>query len=248
MKISIITVVYNNEQFIADAIESVLSQTYNDVEYIIIDGGSTDKTVEIIEGYKGRIQTVVSEKDTGLYDAMNKGIALATGEVVGILNSDDIYYHAKVLEEIMALFKADTNAGAVYGNIVYCAKENIMKVVRRWVTKAHYKTFFEDGEIPPHPGLFVKKKIYDTVGGYNLSFKIAADYEFMIRAFRANGFKLIFINKFLVRMRMGGASNKSIKNIIQGNKEIHRSWKLNGLSFPGKLLLVRPIKKIAQYL
>lgn len=248
MKVSIITVVYNNEQFIAGAIESVLSQSYSNIEYIIIDGGSTDKTVEIIERYKGRIQKIVSEKDNGLYDAMNKGIALATGDVIGILNSDDIYYHDKVIEEIVELFKADTGADAVYGNLVYCEKADITKVVRRWITRPHYKTFFEDGEIPPHPGLFVKKSIYDLVGGYNLSFKIAADYEFMIRAFRANRFKLIFINKFLVRMRMGGASNKSIRNIIQGNKEIHRSWKLNGLRFPTKLLLVRPIKKIAQYL
>lgn len=248
MKVSVITVVYNNETFIANAIESVLSQSYSNIEYIIIDGGSADKTLEIINGYKNRIHKVVSEKDSGIYDAMNKGIALATGDVVGILNSDDIYYSDKVIEEIAAAFQNNPNADAVYGNLVYCEQANINKVVRRWITRPHYKTFFDDGEIPPHPGLFVKKSVYNAVGGYNLSYKIAADYEFMIRAFRAARFKIIFINKFLVRMRLGGASNKSIRNIIQGNKEIIRSWKLNGLRFPAKLLIVRPLKKIAQYL
>jgi len=248
IKVSVITVVYNNETFIANAIESVLSQTYSNIEYIIIDGGSSDGTLEIINRYKNKVHKVVSEKDKGIYDAMNKGIALATGEVVGILNSDDVYYSDNVIEEIAEIFNNNLKADAVFGNLVYCEQANINKVVRRWITRPHYNTFFEDGEIPPHPGLFVKKSVYNAVGGYNLSYKIAADYEFMIRAFRASHFKLIFINKFLVRMRLGGASNKSLKNIIQGNKEIIRSWKLNGLRFPAKLLIVRPLKKIAQYL
>ncbi|HRI20775.1 MAG TPA: glycosyltransferase family 2 protein [Panacibacter sp.] len=248
MKVSIITVVYNNEQFIADAIESVLSQSYADIEYIIIDGASGDNTLKIIEGYKDHVAKVVSEKDNGLYDAMNKGIKLATGDVIGILNSDDIYYSNKVIEEVAGIFRDHANADAVYGNLVYCEQANIKKVVRRWITKPHYKTFFEDGEIPPHPGLFVKKKVYDEVGGYNLAFKIAADYEFILRAFRSNRFKIIFINSFLVRMRLGGTSNKNIRNIIQGNREVRRAWKINGLRFPAKLMIVRPFKKIAQYL
>ncbi len=247
MKVTIITVVYNNEQFIAGAIESVLGQSYQNIEYIIIDGASTDNTLQIINGYKNRITKIVSEKDNGLYDAMNKGVGLATGDVIGILNSDDIYYSDKVIEEIVESFKSNEKADAVYGNLVYCEQANIDKVVRRWVTKPHYKSFFEDGEIPPHPGLFIRKSVYDSVNGYNLSFKIAADYEFMLRAFRANRFKIIFINKFLVRMRLGGASNKNVKNIIQGNREIQRAWKINGLKFPLKLLIVRPYKKIRQY-
>ncbi len=157
MKVSIITVVYNNEQFIDSAIQSVLSQTHPNIEYIIVDGGSTDRTMEIVNAYREKIQTIISEPDKGLYDAMNKGMAVATGDVIGILNSDDVYFSNKVIEEVVEKFAIYNKADAVYGNIVYCRQNNIEVVVRKWVTSPFYNNFFRDGEVPPHPALFIRQ-------------------------------------------------------------------------------------------
>ncbi len=247
MKVSIITVVYNNEQFIGSAIQSVLSQTYPNIEYIIIDGASTDRTMEIVNSYREKIKIIISEPDKGLYDAMNKGMAVSTGDVIGILNSDDVYYSNKVIEDVVEKFAVYTKADAVYGNIVYCRQNNIQAVVRKWITSPFYNNFFRDGEVPPHPALFIRRAIYKKAGGYNLRFRIAADYEFMFRCFNVHRFSVVHLNKFLVRMRLGGASNGTLKNIYRGNREIMQAWSVNGYSFPLQLLLIRPVKKLFQY-
>jgi glycosyltransferase len=248
MKVSIITVVYNNERFVADAINSVLGQDHPDIEYIIIDGASADNTMQVINNYKDRVSKIVSEPDNGLYDAMNKGVELATGDVIGILNSDDVYYDEHIISEVAKAFKDNPGIDAVYGNILFCKQDDIYKTVRRWISVPYKKGFFERGDIFPHPTLFVKKEVYRVAGNYYLPYKIASDYEFMLRAFRVHGFSAFFLNKFFVRMRMGGKSTGSIKNIIKGNREIYAAWKKNNLSYPFQLFILRPFKKIIQFL
>ncbi|KQR72114.1 glycosyltransferase family 2 protein [Pedobacter sp. Leaf176] len=247
MKISIITVVFNNEVTISTAIESVLNQTYKDVEYIIIDGKSTDNTLEIINKYALSISRIVSEPDGGIYDAMNKGIALATGEVIGILNSDDVYADNNVLNNIMQEFNEPT-IDLVYGNLVYVKNDDLNQVVRKWQSESYYPNFFEDGHVPPHPSLFLRKEVYAVVGTFNQKMRLAADYEFMLRLFKLHNFNSKYVDKLFVKMRLGGATNGSVKNIIDGNKEILIAWKVNHLKVPFLLMPKRILKRLIQFI
>jgi glycosyltransferase involved in cell wall biosynthesis len=237
MKISIITVVFNNDKTIEDAIE-----------YIIIDGASKDKTISVINRYKDRIAKFISESDKGLYDAMNKGIAQATGDIIGILNSDDLYQDQNVLTDVMDEFKKHPDIDMLYGDLVYVKEEDTNTIVRNWKSKDYYPAFFEDGNVPPHPSLFIKNKVYKDVGLFNLNYKLAADYEFMLRAFKLYNYKPLHINRLMVRMRLGGATNKSAVNIINGNREIMRAWKDNGLKVPILLMSKRFFKRIVQFI
>ena len=247
MKISIITVVYNNSKTIKSAIDSVLGQDYTDIEYIIIDGKSTDGTLEIVNNYGNKINRIVSEQDLGIYDAMNKGIALCTGEIIGILNSDDIYENNKVISTVMDTFKADASLDILYGDLVYVKNDNLNQVVRTWISENYYPSFFEDGNVPPHPSLFIKRKVYDYVGKFNINMRLAADYEFMLRLFKLHQYKSKYLNKLFVRMRLGGATNGTIKNIINGNLEILSAWKINHLSAPLTLMPKRIVKRLIQF-
>ena len=247
MKISIITVVYNNERTIRDAIESVLSQSYKNIEYIIIDGGSTDNTIKIIEEYIDNIHFFISEKDSGIYDAMNKGLKLATGDVIGILNSDDLYANSFILNEIMSKFKSDKKLDILYGDLVYVKNDNTGKIVRTWKSKSYYPKFFENGCVPPHPSLFVSSRVYQNAGYFNLKYHLAADYEFMLRIFKKFNFKIFYLPLVIVYMRLGGATNKSLKNILRGNTEILNSWKENGYSVPLLLIPKRIVKRLIQF-
>lgn len=248
MKISIITVVYNNEATIRQAIESVLTQSYPEIEYVIIDGNSQDSTVSIIEEYKNRLGYFISEPDKGLYDAMNKGIQAATGEVIGILNSDDLYQDNNVLLDVMSQFHSDSSLDIVYGDLVYVKKEAVNQVVRNWISKEYYTKFFDDGNVPPHPSLFLKNTVYKKVGFFDLDFKLASDYEFMFRVFKKNHFKSKYINRLIVKMRLGGETNKSIQNIINQNKEILKAWRQNGLHPPLRLMPLRISKRLIQFI
>lgn len=247
MKISIITVVYNSENTIADAIESVLSQNFPNIEYIIVDGVSKDKTVEIIKAYGNRISKFISESDKGIYDAMNKGLALATGDVIGILNSDDLYTDKEVISDVMDEFLKDKALDLVYGNLVYVKSDDTNKIVRKWISSSYSRRFFNKGNVPPHPALFVKKNVYDIAGYFNLKYKLAADYEFMLRIFKREIFKSKYLNRVMVKMRLGGATNKSLKNILEGNREILKAWRDQGLKVPLFLMPVRIIKRVAQF-
>lgn len=247
MKISIITVVYNSENTIADAIESVLSQNFPNIEYIIVDGVSKDKTVEIIKAYGNRISKFISELDKGIYDAMNKGLALATGDVIGILNSDDLYTDKEVISDVMDEFLKDKALDLVYGNLVYVKSDDTNKIVRKWISSSYSRRFFNKGNVPPHPALFVKKNVYDIAGYFNLNYKLAADYEFMLRIFKREIFKSKYLNRVMVKMRLGGATNKSLKNILEGNREILKAWRDQGLKVPLFLMPVRIIKRVAQF-
>jgi glycosyltransferase involved in cell wall biosynthesis len=247
MKISIITVTYNSAKTIEDTIRSVLSQVYSDIEYIIIDGKSTDATLEIVNAYHGNISLVISEPDQGIYDAMNKGIKAATGHVIGFLNSDDVFENENVLSVIAEHFNKDKSIGMVYGDLKYVLNDDLSKVKRHWKSLPYYNKFFDDGHVPPHPSLYIKKAVYEKVGFFDINFKLAADYEFMLRLFKKYDFKSVHVPAFLVRMRLGGATNKNISNIIKGNKEIMGSWSLNSLTPPLTLMPKRIYRRLIQF-
>lgn len=247
MKVSIITVVYNNESTISDAIESVLSQQNIDLEYIVIDGASTDKTVAIIKSFKNHINVFTSEKDEGIYDAMNKGISASSGDIIGILNSDDLYADSQVINDVIMHFRNDSELDVLYGNLNYVKFRNVNKVIRKWISKSYYPSFFEDGNVPPHPTVFVKRQVYLKAGLFDLNYKLAADYEFLIRALKLHHFKSRHINRLMVKMRLGGATNRSFYNIFSANLEILQAWRKNGLPVPLKLMPLRLIKRISQY-
>ncbi|WP_462111255.1 glycosyltransferase family 2 protein [Campylobacter concisus] len=246
MKISIITVVWNNARTIKDAINSVLNQSYKDVEYIVIDGASTDGTIEIVKSYGDRIK-FISEKDSGLYDAMNKGICLATGDVVGILNSDDFYASDKILQIVASEF-LKTGADSVYANLEYVDANDPKRVIRYWKSKKYQNGLFRSGWHPAHPTFFVKKEIYKKHGVFDLSFKIAADYEIMLRFFEKYNITSSYVDEVFVKMRMGGESNRSIKNIIKANMESYRAWKANGLYINPLRFLLKPFSKVVQFI
>jgi len=246
MKVSIVTVVYNSENTIKDAIESVLNQTYKNIEYIIIDGASTDRTVEIIKSYRNKINKFVSEPDKGIYDAMNKGIKLATGDIVGILNSDDVYADNNVIETIANTFQKN-DYDAIYGDLIYVDKENLDKVIRYWKSNPFEKGLFQKGWHPAHPTFFVKREIYDRYGLFNLDFKIAADYELMLRFMERYNIGTYYIPEVLVKMRVGGESNRSLKNILKANIECYKAWKVNNLKISLFIVIKKPFLKLLQY-
>ena len=248
MRISIITVVYNNERTIKEAMHSVFSQSYKNIEYVIIDGKSKDNTVNYINEYKDQLGYFVSEKDNGLYDAMNKGIQACTGDVIGILNSDDLYQDSEVIAAVMEQFNKDTALDILYGDLVYVKSEDTNKVVRNWKSKTYYNNFFENANVPPHPSLFVRSKVYKEAGLFDLQFKLAADYELMLRMFKKHNFKSKYISRLIVKMRLGGATNQSYTNIVNQNKEILKAWKVNGLQAPFYLMPLRIIKRLSQFI
>ena len=247
MKISIITAAYNSEKTIRDTLENVKNQMYKDIEHIIIDGASKDNTLAIVAEYP-HVKKVISEKDKGIYDAMNKGIQIATGDVIGILNSDDLYQDSTVIQQVMDQFIQNPTLDIIYGDLVYVKSDNVNKVVRNWKSNSYHNNFFDNGNVPPHPSLFVKKRIYEEAGFFNLDFKLAADYEFMLRIFKKHNFKSKYLNKVIVKMRLGGATNQSISNIKKQNIEILKAWEHNQLESPFLLMPLRIIKRLIQFI
>jgi len=245
-RISIITVVKNNAQTIKDAIDSVLSQTYQNIEYIVVDGASTDGTVDIVQSYGDKIDKFISEPDNGLYDAMNKGIKLATGDIVGILNSDDFYIAEHVIEKVVKEFQ-EKGVDSVYGDLVYVDASDTDKIVRYWESKPYKKGLFYKGWHPPHPTFFVRNEIYKKYGLFNLDFKIAADYEIMLRYLVKYEISCSYIPEVIVSMRTGGTSNKNLTNIIKANIECYKAWRKNKLKINPKTFLLKPLSKIFQY-
>jgi glycosyltransferase involved in cell wall biosynthesis len=247
MKISIITVAYNSAKTIEDTIKSVLSQSYQDIEYLIIDGASKDNTLAIVEKYREKIAKVVSEPDQGIYDAMNKGVALATGDVVGILNSDDFYADDDVLKNVAEQFKQSDIEG-LYADLDYVDATDTNLIVRKWRSGTYKEKAFLKGWMPPHPTFFVRKEVYKKFGSYNLSLKSAADYEFMLRVIHKEKIKLGYLPNVIVKMRAGGMSNASFKNRLKANREDRKAWELNGLK-PGPFTLIRkPLSKLVQFI
>ncbi len=248
MIITIITVVFNNCKTIEDSINSVIGQfPFAKVQYIIIDGLSTDGTLDIINKYGDYINVLKSEKDQGIYDAMNKGITLAKGDVIGILNSDDVYSNEYVLKNISEIFISNPEIDIVYGDLVYVKQNDISKIVRKWVSKPYFQRFFEHANVPPHPSVFLRKSVYEKMGLFDLNFKLAADYEFLIRIFKSNLFKSLYVSEVFVKMRLGGATNKSFNNILIGNIDIYKAWSKNGLRFPWYFYPLKLVKRFLQY-
>ena len=246
-KVSIVTVCYNSGDTIEDTIKSVLNQSYSNIEYIIIDGLSTDNTLEIVNKYQDKIAEVISEKDNGLYDAINKGIELSSGEIVAILNSDDLYQDNKVIEDVITLFEKDS-LETCYGDLVYVDRIDTSKTIRYWKSGEYEDGLFFKGWMPPHPTFFVKKEVYNKYGSFNLELKSAADYEIMLRFIHKNKVKIGYLPRVTVRMRVGGVSNVSILNRLKANREDRKAWEMNGLKPKAFTLLFKPLSKIGQFL
>lgn len=246
MKITIITVCFNSAATIEKSILSVLNQDYPFIEYIIIDGGSKDATLSVIDKYRDRIATVISEKDKGIYDAMNKGVLLASGDVVGILNSDDFYCSNNILSGVAQVFNS-TEAEAVYGDLSYVSNENENKIVRTWQAGRYKKNSFKFGWMPPHPTFFVKRQVYQQYGSFNITLKSAADYELMLRFIHKMKIRVEYLPVSMVYMRAGGVSNANFKNRIRANKEDQMAWKLNHLKPFFFTFWLKPVRKIGQF-
>ena len=245
MKLTIVTPVYNDPR-VSRALDSILSQQYDgELELIVIDGGSDTPTLEVLERYRKYITVLVSEPDEGIYDAMNKGIRLATGEVVGILNADDRYYNSSVLKNVAEAFE-DFDIDASYGDLVYVNAQD--QIVRYWKSGYYHPLKIYFGWMPPHPTFFVRRRLYEKYGTFDLSFPIAADYELMLRFILRHGIRLAYIPRVLVRMAIGGESNRSLRNIIRANQEVWMAWRKNGLHFGYLVPLLKPTQKIPQFI
>jgi glycosyltransferase len=246
MKLSIITVSLNSAATIENTINSVLGQTYSDIEYIIIDGGSTDGTLGIVNKYRSRISKLVSKKDGGIYEAMNKGIELATGEMVGILNSDDVYASNETIKTVMNMF-IESRVDCVWGDLVYVDKNDSNKIVRNWKSSAYQSGSFQKGWHPPHPTFFVRRSIYEKYGSFRTDLNTSADYELMLRFLERYRISSSYIPQVLVKMRNGGQGNRSYYNLIRANIGSYRAFKLNGLKVSPLFMIQKPLSKVGQF-
>jgi glycosyltransferase involved in cell wall biosynthesis len=228
MKISIITVVYNNAAMIGQCIDSVLAQDCDDIEYIVIDGASTDGTVDVVKGYGNKISKLISEKDRGLYDAMNKGIKAATGDVVGILNSDDFFYDNQIISKIAQAFKNEP-LDATIADIVFVKRNTQDKVIRTYSAKKWTPSKFAWGYMPPHPSIFIKRSVLNKIGPYKTEYQIGADFELLIRCFTQEGFRWKYLPMITTKMYMGGKSTSGFKSLFVINKEQRKACRENNI-------------------
>ena len=246
LKVSIITVCYNSAETIENTIQSVLSQDYSTIEYIIVDGKSTDATLQIIEKYKTQISKIISEKDEGIYFAINKGIAMATGDIIAILHADDLYSNLQIISKVVRIF-LEQQVDTVYGDLQYVERNDISKVRRNWRSGEYTEGLFLKGWMPPHPTFFVRKKCYEKYGVFNTLLKSSADYELMLRFLYKYKCSTAYIPEVLVKMRVGGKSNASLINRIKANREDKKAWLMNDLK-PGIFTLIRkPFSKFGQF-
>jgi len=266
MKVSIITVSYNSAKTIGDTISSVRKQSYNNIEYIVVDGNSTDGTIEIVKQFmdsskdvaqdalqdsakgapQGVVTTFLCERDKGIYDAMNKGLALATGDIIGVLNSDDFYCADDVIEQVVLAFQKN-NTDCLYGDLNYVDPIDTSKIIRKWRSGSYRKANFLNGWMPPHPTFFVKKSCYERFGKFDTQFKSAADYELMLRFLFKELCSAQHLSAVMIHMRSGGVSNVSLKNRIRANREDRLAWKVNGLKPKWFTLMRKPLSKLIQY-
>ncbi|MEW6107760.1 MAG: glycosyltransferase family 2 protein [Nitrospirota bacterium] len=267
MKFSIITAVFNNSSFIEFCLRSVMSQTYPHIEHIIIDGGSTDGTLDIIlrftssssrigaydslyadhpiTDHLSRVPRLISEPDNGIYDALNKGIRMATGEIIGFLHADDLYADESVIEKVSEVM-SQSNRESCYGDLIYVNKNNTEKIIRHWRSCPYQQGLFQKGWMPPHPTFFVKRRVYEKYGLFNTDFRIAADYELMLRFLGKHRISTFYIPEVLIKMRVGGASNRSIPNLIRKSSEDYRAIRMHGIGrFP--TLFRKNLSKIPQF-
>lgn len=249
LKVSIITAVYNRVKTIADTLESVRVQDYPDIEHIVVDGMSTDGTDEVIARHRSGLARVVREKDSGIYEALNKGIGLASGDVVGFLHGDDIYADRGVITSVVEGIRGLGGGvfGGVYGDLEYVQWSDTSKRVRYWRSGEYRVGRFRRGWMPAHPTVYLRRECYERFGGFREDFQIAADYEMMVRMLAVGGVAMGYIPRVLVKMRVGGKSNSSLRNRLQANREDQRAWEVNGVGVPIGLRWMKPMRKLVQY-
>ena len=246
MKVSIITVSYNSQKTINDTFRSVRNQNYNNIEYIVVDGNSSDNTLKIIKQNSDIIDKWISQPDKGIYDAMNKGIELSTGELIGILNSDDFYYNNNVISKVVNEFKYH-NIDSLYSDLIYVKPTKTKFIQRYWKSKNFKENSFLFGWMPAHPTFFVKKHVYETHGKFNLDLMSSADYEFMLRVLYKKKITTRYVNFISVVMRNGGKSNNSLLSRLTGHKEDILAWSINGIKPYFFTLFLKPLRKIPQF-
>ncbi len=244
MKISVITAVYNREREIASALDAMAAQTWRDSEHLVVDGASTDGTLEIVRNAARPVDRLISEPDRGIYDALNKGIGASSGDVVGFLHSDDVFAHADVLQRIAQAFE-DPDVDAVYGDLLYVSQNDPDQVVRRWRSGDFARWKLALGWMPPHPTLFLRRRVYDRIGLFDLGYRISADYDFILRAFSA-GLTARRLPDVLVRMRLGGASNAGFRRLILKSSEDWRAASRAGYFAPATIA-AKNLAKLPQF-
>jgi len=246
MKISIITAVYNRVDYISDAIKSINMQIFSALEHVIIDGASDDGTSEIVENMRNASMIVVREPDSGIYDALNKGIGTATGDIIGLLHSDDMFGDAATVSRVAAMFQS-SDVDGVYGDLEYVAKDDPSRVIRYWQAGEYTPELLRCGWMPPHPTLFLRREVFERYGVYDTSFRIAADYDAMLRWLTRGNLKLAYLPRVLVKMRVGGESNRSIGRILRKTSEDYRALRNNGVGGLS-VLAAKNLSKIPQFL
>lgn len=246
LRVSIVTICFNSVDTIENTIESVLNQNYPNIEYIIIDGSSQDGTKEIINNYSSQIATFISEPDSGLYDAMNKGIKASTGDIIGFINSDDMLSNKSVIRKIVKCFE-ESNANIVYGDKKYVKRYKLDQTVRYWRAGTYRNGKFQNGWMPPHLSTYIKKSLYDKYGLFRTDLKIAADYELLLRFIVKYKNIPVYLPTVIAVMRQGGISNSSIKNRLQSLREVYISWKLNDLEVSPLIVFMKPFRKVLQF-
>lgn len=245
MIVSIITVCYQSAHTLSDAIDSVLTQQDVDIEFIVVDGGSSDGTVELLKEYGTRINQWVSERDGGIYYAMNKGVRMATGDLIGFLHADDLLAHSRIIADMLDVV-AKTNADVVYGDLVYVQKDNSQQIVRYWKSEDFSPRLLPKGWMPPHPTVYARRELFVKTGLFNVEYRISADYDFLLRLLSTPSIRVAYFPQIMVRMRVGGASNRSIGNIIRKSKEDYLALRRNHIGGIGALLY-KNLSKIGQF-
>jgi glycosyltransferase involved in cell wall biosynthesis len=246
MKISVITVTYNSAETLPDTLVSVSQQQGADIEHIVVDGDSTDGTKEVIEKYGGHVARFISEPDRGIYDAMNKGIVAATGDVVGFLNADDFYSHPRVLQTVSSVF-SDGTVDACYADLVYVDRLDTSRVLRYWKSRPYKPGLCRRGWLPAHPTFFVRRRIYERYSGFDLEFSRQADFEMALRLLDIHQIKAVYIPEIWVRMRIGGISNNSVLGSIRGNLEAYRACKKSGVHVTPWFIVQKVLSRIPQF-
>ena len=245
LSFSLISVVFNRVLTVRGSMESLYAQTYRAWQHVVVDGASTDGTLAVVNSFPGEQRVLISEPDNGIYDALNKGMRLSTGEIIGVLHSDDFLADADVLKDVADAF-ADPTVDAVYGDLVYVSSSDPSRVVRYWRSCAFHPGLLVRGWMPPHPALFLRRRVVEAVGLYDTSFRIAADYDYILRCFSRPGFKAVHLPRVLVRMRLGGASNRSLTRILRKSREDLRALRKNRIGGWGTLLL-KNLSKLGQF-
>ena len=245
MKVSIITATYNSSETIVDTLKSLEQQSYPDIEYIIIDGASKDNTLEVVRDNCSRVSKIISEPDKGIYDALNKGIQAATGDVLGFLHSDDLFAYPDAVADIVATLEKNQSQAA-YADLAYVSKEDTDKMVRLWNSGAYQRNKMLSGWMPPHPTFYMKRELYLSLGQFDLGFKIAADYDSLLRYLWSNKVSMSYLPKVLIKMRVGGASNRSLSNIYKKTCEDIQALKNNNVFWP-KAIFIKNFSKIPQF-